>query len=152
MTDSDLEGMTITQLAPQIKSRKVSPVELTEVFLRRISRLNPTLVAYTTVTEESARAQAKAAESDIGRGNYLGPLHGIPISVKENICIKGVRTTAGSKTLAEWVPGQDSIRSMAPRAIPGTPLELPRVPAAARARLWPRACAWLRSEPTTAVP
>jgi aspartyl-tRNA(Asn)/glutamyl-tRNA(Gln) amidotransferase subunit A len=108
MTERDLEELTITELAPQIKNKKVSPVELTELFLKRISRLNPLLNAYTTVTEDSARAQAKAAESAIGRGQYRGPLHGIPISVKENICTQGVRTTAGSKTLAEWVPQHDA--------------------------------------------
>jgi aspartyl-tRNA(Asn)/glutamyl-tRNA(Gln) amidotransferase subunit A len=108
MTERDLEGMTMTELAPQIRSRKVSPVELTELCLKRIGRLNPLLVAYTTVTEDAARAQAQAAERQIGRGDYLGPLHGMPISVKENICIQGVRTTAGSKTLAEWVPDHDA--------------------------------------------
>lgn len=104
MTDRGLEDMTITELAPQIRDKKVSPVELTDLFLKRIRRLNPSLNAFTTITEEDARVQAKAAESEIGHGNYRGPLHGIPISVKENICIKGVRTTAGSKTLSDWVP------------------------------------------------
>ena len=108
MTERDPEEMTITELAPQIRSKKISPVELTELCLKRIGRLNPLLVAYTTVTEDSARAQARAAESQIRRGDYLGPLHGMPISVKENICIQGVRTTAGSKTLAEWVPDHDA--------------------------------------------
>jgi aspartyl-tRNA(Asn)/glutamyl-tRNA(Gln) amidotransferase subunit A len=108
MTESDIEEMTISEIAPQISNRKVSPVEVTELFLKRIRRLNPSLTAYTTVTEDAARAQAKAAESEIGRGHYLGPLHGLPISVKENICIKGVRTTAGSKTLAHWVPDHDA--------------------------------------------
>jgi aspartyl-tRNA(Asn)/glutamyl-tRNA(Gln) amidotransferase subunit A len=108
MTETDLGQLTIAELAPQIKSRKVSPVELTELFLKRIRRLNPALNAYTTVTVDAARAQAHAAESQIGRGDYLGPLHGVPISVKENICIQGVRTTAGSKTLSDWVPDHDA--------------------------------------------
>ena len=104
MTERDLEGMSITEIAPQIRSKKVSPVELTNVFLKRIERINPLLNAYTTVTEESAREQAQAAEDEIRRDRYRGPLHGVPISVKENICIKGVKTTAGSKALADWVP------------------------------------------------
>jgi len=108
MTEKDLEGMTITELAPQIKSRRVSPVELTDLFLKRIQRINPLINAYTTVTEGSAREQAQAAEDEIRRDQYRGPLHGIPVSVKENICIKGVRTTAGSKALAEWVPEHDA--------------------------------------------
>src|SRR5690242_8559848 len=108
MTEKDLEDMTITELAPQIRSRKVSPVELTDIFLKRIERLNPLLNAYTTVTENSAREQAQAAENEIRRDRYRGPLHGIPVSVKENICINGVRTTAGSKALAEWVPEHDA--------------------------------------------
>ena len=108
MTEKDLEGMTITELAPQIKSRRVSPVELTDLFLKRIERINPLINSYTTVTEGSAREQAQAAEDEIRRDQYRGPLHGIPVSVKENICIKGVRTTAGSKALAEWVPEHDA--------------------------------------------
>jgi len=108
MTEKDLEGTTITELAPQIKSRRVSPVELTDLFLKRIERINPLINSYTTVTEGSAREQAQAAEDEIRRDQYRGPLHGIPVSVKENICIKGVRTTAGSKALAEWVPEHDA--------------------------------------------
>ena len=108
MTEADLGQLTIAELAPQVESRKISPVELTELFLKRIRRLNPALNAYTTVTEDSARAQAQAAESQIDRGDYLGPLHGVPVSVKENICVQGVRTTAGSKTLSDWVPDHDA--------------------------------------------
>jgi aspartyl-tRNA(Asn)/glutamyl-tRNA(Gln) amidotransferase subunit A len=108
MTEKDLDGLTITELAPQIRTQQLSPVELTELFLKRIERLNPLLNAYTTVTADVARLQAQAAESEIANGRYRGPLHGIPISVKENICIKGVRTTAGSKTLAKWVPDHDA--------------------------------------------
>jgi aspartyl-tRNA(Asn)/glutamyl-tRNA(Gln) amidotransferase subunit A len=108
MTERDLEGMSITEIAPQIRSKKVSPVELTNVFLKRIERINPLLNAYTTVTEESAREQAQAAEDEIRKDRYRGPLHGVPISVKENICIKGVKTTAGSKALADWVPEHDA--------------------------------------------
>lgn len=108
MTEKELEEITIVELGPQIKSKKVSPVELTELFLERIGRLNPLLNAYTNVTEANARAQAKVAEKEISSGSYRGPLHGIPISVKENICVKDVRTTAGSKTLAEWVPAYDA--------------------------------------------
>lgn len=108
MTDKDIEGMTITEIAPQIKSKRVSPVELTELFLKRIHRLNPLLNAYTTITEDSARQDAQLAENEIRKDQYRGPLHGIPISVKENICVKGVKTTAGAKALADWLPGQDA--------------------------------------------
>lgn len=108
MTETDLDGLTITELAPQIRARQVSPVEVTELFLKRIERLNPLLNAYTTVTADAARRQAQAAESEIVHARYRGQLHGIPISVKENICIKGAKTTAGSKTLADWVPNHDA--------------------------------------------
>jgi aspartyl-tRNA(Asn)/glutamyl-tRNA(Gln) amidotransferase subunit A len=108
MTEKDLESITITEIAPQIRNRKVSPVELTDLFLKRIQRINPLLNAYTTVTEDLAREQAQAAEAEIRRDRCRGPLHGIPVSVKENICIEGVRTTAGSKALAEWVPEHDA--------------------------------------------
>jgi aspartyl-tRNA(Asn)/glutamyl-tRNA(Gln) amidotransferase subunit A len=103
-----LEELTIAGLAAQIKARKVSVVKLTEAFLERIHRLNPRLCAYQTLMEESATAQAKVLDREARAGKGRGPLHGIPFSLKDNLATRGVRTTAGSKQLAEWVPDSDA--------------------------------------------
>ena len=104
----DLENLTIAGVAPDVQSRKISPVELTRLFLARIMRLNPVLNAYVTITAENAMAQAQRAEDEIAQGHYRGALHGIPFSIKDNIATRGVRTTAGSKVLDNWVPDFDA--------------------------------------------
>lgn len=104
----EVETLTIAELAPRIKTGAVSPVELTELYLQRIEKLNPLLNAYVTVTAENARSQAKVAESEISAGKYRGALHGIPIAIKDNLSTKGIRTTAGSKILSDWVPDFDA--------------------------------------------
>jgi aspartyl-tRNA(Asn)/glutamyl-tRNA(Gln) amidotransferase subunit A len=108
MNAQDLERFTIATLAREIESRKISPVEVTRLFLERIERVNPTLNAYLTVTADQALADAQKADQEINQGRYRGPLHGIPFSIKDNIATKGVRTTAGSKILADWKPDYDA--------------------------------------------
>ena len=108
MEERDLEGLTISQLAGQIESREVSPVDLTNLVFERVERLNPVLNAFVTLTKDQALADAGTAAKEIESGHYRGPLHGIPLSIKDNIAIKGVRTTAGSKTLSDWMPGHDA--------------------------------------------
>src|SRR5262249_49682114 len=104
----DVEGLTIGEIAPLIKKKQISPLELTRRYLDRIRTLNPVLNAYLAITEDSAVAAARRAEWEISKGNYRGPLHGIPFSIKDNIAIKGVTTTAGSKILSDWVPDFDA--------------------------------------------
>jgi len=104
----NLFEMTISELAPKIKARKISPVELTRSVLDRIDALDPILNAYITVDSEGALKAARTAERQIARGKYLGPLHGIPISLKDLYQTKGLRTTAGSKILHDWVPDADA--------------------------------------------
>jgi aspartyl-tRNA(Asn)/glutamyl-tRNA(Gln) amidotransferase subunit A len=104
----DLEELTIADIAPRIRRKEISPLELTKRYLDRTKRLNPALNAYLTVTEERALADAKRTEGEIRKGKYRGALHGIPFSIKDNIATKGVRTTAGSKILSEWVPDFDA--------------------------------------------
>lgn len=104
----DLEGLTIGALAPLIKKKQVSPLEITKSYLDRISKLNPKLNAFLAMAEDDALAAAKKAEREIRRGDYRGPLHGIPFAIKDNIATKGVITTAGSKILADWVPDFDA--------------------------------------------
>jgi aspartyl-tRNA(Asn)/glutamyl-tRNA(Gln) amidotransferase subunit A len=108
MTAQDLEHLTIAGLGPEIKNRKVSVLELTKLFLQRIERINPVINAYLTITAEQALADAAAADRDIGDGRYRGALHGMPFSIKDNFATQGVRTTAGSKVLADWIPDFDA--------------------------------------------
>ena len=108
MEERDLEALTISRLAGRIESREVSPVELTNLVFERIERLNPVLNAYVTLTKDQALADAATAAKEIESGRYRGPLHGVPFSIKDNIAIKGVRTTAGSKTLSDWKPDHDA--------------------------------------------
>ena len=108
MNATDLESLTIARLGPDIKNRKISPLELTRHFLSRIERLNPLLNAYVTIVGDDALSQAKQAEQEIAQGHYRGPIHGVPFSIKDNIATKGVRTTAGSKVLEQWTPDFDA--------------------------------------------
>lgn len=100
--------LSVEQAAHLLRRKKISPVELTEAALARIERYNPLLNAFLTVLAEPARRQARAAEREILRGRARGPLHGIPVALKDNFWTRGVRTTAGSKILAEFVPARDS--------------------------------------------
>src|SRR5262245_48558065 len=108
MKPLDLEGLTIDEIVPLIRKKEISPLELTRRYLDRIKTLNPALNAYLAVTEDGAIAAATRAEREISKGNYRGPLHGIPFSIKDNIATKGVTTTAGSKILSDWVPDFDA--------------------------------------------
>jgi len=98
---------TIVELAPRLRRKEVSPVEVTLSCLDRIEKLNPALNAFITVTAESALAEARAAEIEISRGEWRGPLHGIPISLKDVIDTVGVRTTAASAVFEHRVPAVD---------------------------------------------
>lgn len=104
----DVAYLSVAELGRLFRARQLSPVELVRVYLERIARLNPRLNAYLTVVEEAALDEARRAEGEIARGKSRGPLHGIPIAVKDNIDSAGVRTTAGSKILAAYVPAQDA--------------------------------------------
>jgi aspartyl-tRNA(Asn)/glutamyl-tRNA(Gln) amidotransferase subunit A len=105
---SDLSALTLKQASERIRSKKVSPVDLTEACLNRIKTYNPKIDAWITVMREGALAQAKALEKEQADGQLRGPLHGIPIGLKDNIETAGVRTTAGSKTLSGNIPAQDA--------------------------------------------
>jgi len=99
---------TITEAAPLIRAGRLSPVDLTEAALAAIEKDNPRLNAFLTVTAESAWDAARVAEREIRRGRYRGPLHGIPISLKDLFWTRGVRTTAGSPILRDFVPRTDA--------------------------------------------
>ena len=104
----ELLDLGLVQLARAIKRREVSPVEVVDATLARIDVVNPKLGAYISVFAEQARQVAKASETMIAAGHDLGPLHGVPIALKDNVALAGHRTTAGSKILADWVPDEDA--------------------------------------------
>jgi len=99
--------MTIGQAAQLIRERKVSAVELTSEAFGRIQSLNPKLNAFLTLMEESARERARQADEELSQGRDLGPLHGIPVAVKDVFKTAGVRTTCGSKLFENYVPAHD---------------------------------------------
>ena len=101
-------ALTLEQLASAIRRREVSPVEATRVALDRIQAFDGTLRTFITVTADEAMASAKRAEAEIGAGTYRGPLHGVPLAVKDLYDVQGVPTTAGSSILRDWVPPGDS--------------------------------------------
>jgi len=107
-TAADLCTKTLTEVAGLIRTKNVSPVDLTRAMLDRISSLDGKLYSYITVTADQALQQARAAEQEIAKGSYRGPLHGVPIAVKDLCYTKGIRTTCASKILANWVPGHDA--------------------------------------------
>jgi aspartyl-tRNA(Asn)/glutamyl-tRNA(Gln) amidotransferase subunit A len=104
----DISKLTIKHLSKLIASREISSLELVEASIGKIEKLNPKLNAFISIFDQYARRQAERADSLIKQGKYLGPLHGIPISLKDLIYIKGVRSTSGSKILADFVPDYDS--------------------------------------------
>ena len=108
MADTELLKLTISELAPKIRAREVSPVEVVEAALAQADRLQPTLNSFITILHEQARSQAKEMEAALERGEYLGPLHGIPIGIKDNIATEGILTTVGSKVFADHVPEEDA--------------------------------------------
>ena len=100
--------MGILEISEQLRKRSVSPVELTQHCLQRITKLNPLLNAFITVTADSAIAEARQAEQEIGQGKWRGPLHGIPVGLKDLIDTAGVKTTAASALLKDRIPTRDA--------------------------------------------
>jgi aspartyl-tRNA(Asn)/glutamyl-tRNA(Gln) amidotransferase subunit A len=107
-TTTELHYLTIQEASRLLQSRKLSPVELTRAFLERIEKLDKTLNAYITVLPEQALAEARTEEAEILRGDYKGPLHGIPIALKDLYDTKGIRTTASSRVMANRIPTEDA--------------------------------------------
>ena len=103
MPTEELFYLSLSELAKQIESKKLSPVELTQIYLDRSTKLGPRFNAYARLTPEIALEQAKTAEKEIQRGHYRGPLHGIPYAAKDLLSVKGVPTTWGAKPYADQV-------------------------------------------------
>jgi aspartyl-tRNA(Asn)/glutamyl-tRNA(Gln) amidotransferase subunit A len=103
-----LADLPLVEVSAKIKARELSPVEATRAALDRIAALDGTLNAFVTVLGEQALAEAKTAEEEIATGRHRGPLHGVPVSVKDLFATAGIRTTASARVLAENVPDEDA--------------------------------------------
>ena len=108
MDRSDIPFLSAVELASYIEAKQVSPVEAVEAYLERIESIDPKVNAYITVCAEQARQDAHQAEAEIQRGGYRGPLHGVPVAVKDQIHTRGIRTTDGSKLQVDFVPHEDA--------------------------------------------
>ena len=108
MAMDELAHLPAGRLGPLIESRRVSPVEVVQAVLDRIVRFNDTLNSYLTVMDEEALQSARELEKLAQSGTYLGPLHGIPVALKDNIKTRGTPTTAGSRVLQDYVPDEDA--------------------------------------------
>jgi aspartyl-tRNA(Asn)/glutamyl-tRNA(Gln) amidotransferase subunit A len=100
--------LTIAEASNMIERRALSPVELTQIMLNRIAKIDPQLNAYLMVTADLAIKQAQQAEAEIMSGRWRGPMHGVPYALKDIYCTKGIRTTAHSRTRADYVPNFDA--------------------------------------------
>ena len=107
-TAPDVTELTIQDASEQLRKKRISPVELTKACLNRIEQLNPTLNAFITIMSDSALSTAREAEAEIQRGHWRGPLHGVPIALKDLVDTAGVRTTAASGVFKDRIPAQDA--------------------------------------------
>lgn len=108
MSSKEVARLTLMEASEKIRLKKISPVELVRAYLEAIERVDGRLNSFITVTGDLALEQARAAEKEMMNGRYRGPLHGIPIAVKDIIDTAGVRTTSGSKIMADRIPGEDA--------------------------------------------
>ena len=108
MNRSELPFLTVSQLSKLMAAKEVSPVEATAAYLERIDALNGKLHAYVTVTADIAMEAAAKAEQEIAQGNYRGPMHGVPVAVKDQIQTEGILTTGGSPVFSNNIPTEDA--------------------------------------------
>ena len=99
---------TITEMAPALKARAVSAYDLTRHLLDRIEMCNPVLNAFVTVAGKDALEAARKADHELEQGHWRGPLHGVPVAIKDNIATRDIRTTCGSRLFEDWVPDRDA--------------------------------------------
>ncbi|MFX0072275.1 MAG: amidase [Candidatus Hermodarchaeota archaeon] len=109
MNKNDICFMSACDMVKKIKAKDLSSLEITEIFIERIKKVNPIINAYCTPTFELAKEMAKKADDAVKRGEKLGKLHGIPTSIKDLMQTKGIRTTYGSKLYENFIPEQDDI-------------------------------------------
>jgi aspartyl-tRNA(Asn)/glutamyl-tRNA(Gln) amidotransferase subunit A len=104
----DLTALTLKKASDLLRTKAASPVDLTQACLKRIEKYNPSVNAFITVTREQALATAREMQTEIQRGKWRGPLHGIPIALKDNIDTAGIRTTGASELFKDRVPSEDA--------------------------------------------
>ncbi|HEY4210401.1 MAG TPA: amidase [Steroidobacteraceae bacterium] len=107
-SQDSLHFLSLQELASQLQSRALSPVDVTQYMLDRIAKIDGHLKSYATLTPEQALADAYTAERDIRAGKYRGPLHGVPIGIKDLCDTKGVRTMGGTAVRKDFVPSFDA--------------------------------------------
>ena len=108
MERADIPFLNVAELGDLIRDRVLSPVEVTEAYLARVDALNGDIRAYLTVSADLARQAAQDAEAEISSGHYRGPLHGVPVAVKDQMYTEGVRTTIGTPVFDEFIPAYDA--------------------------------------------
>ena len=108
MGPADIPFMSATELADQIRLKNISPTEACQAYLGRIEQVDDKLNSYITICGEQALADARRAEAEIARGEYKGPMHGIPVAVKDQFNTRGILTTSGSTILKDFIPAEDS--------------------------------------------
>lgn len=108
-TTTDICKLSGAEQARLIRAKQLSPVDVVDAVYTRINELNSTLNAFCTLVEEQARVDARTAEAAVMRGDKLGALHGVPVSIKDLVCTKGIRTVSGSKAYEDFVPDEDDI-------------------------------------------
>ncbi|HZO80887.1 MAG TPA: amidase [Candidatus Binataceae bacterium] len=107
MANKELLEFDVAALAPKLRAKEISPVELTQAYLDRIEEVEERVLSYITVTADAAREMARKAEAEIAAGRWRGPFHGVPIGLKDLCYTRSILTTGGSKILADFVPGYD---------------------------------------------
>lgn len=105
---SDIVFLTATELAQKIRSRELTSLEVVDAFLSQIYAYNPQLNAIVTVNDKNARERAKAADAALAKGEIWGPLHGVPVTIKDHLATKGLKTTSGYPPLADYIPDYDA--------------------------------------------
>jgi len=130
--------MDAVTLADHIRTKRLSPTEVTDAVLERMEKLNPTLGAFCTPTPDVARAQAKQVEADIMSGQPVGPLAGVPLGIKDMVNTKGIKTTFGSAIYKDFVPEEDDVIVERLRAAGAVILGKTNVPELACAAEWNR--------------
>ena len=108
MFKTEIPFLSVAELSALIREKKVSPVEAAEAYLERIDSLNFKFNSYITVCRNEALEAARDAEKAIAQGNYIGPMHGIPVAVKDQLWSKGIRTTVGSRFMTDFITDEDA--------------------------------------------
>lgn len=108
METEELSFLSVAKLGNLLRNREISPVELVEQYLGRIERFDSELHSYITVCSDEALDTSRKAREEIAQGKYRGPLHGVPIAIKDQICTKDIRTTGGSLVFKNWIPEYDA--------------------------------------------